>query len=151
MTFRAAFTSGSSKLSNAKAWNNEIEEAMSIEDVRTSKSITGQNLVDFEYLDMKIANGLMKIISGGLQEKSRHRTRNCTKAEASSNWPSNGMFYEFFKVSETTSQKHMEILQVELKVDSVQAFNANWHETVIARKNRRRDPEKSVRQTIGEV
>ena len=30
----------------------------------------------------------------------------------------------------------MEILQVELKVDSVQAFNANWHETVIARKSK---------------
>ena len=30
----------------------------------------------------------------------------------------------------------MEILQVELKVDSEQALNAIWHETVIARKSK---------------
>ena len=69
MTFRTEFASGSSRPFDAKAWNNEIEEAMGIEDVRTSKSITGQNLVDFEYLEMKIANGLMKIISGDCRRR----------------------------------------------------------------------------------
>ena len=69
VTFRTEFASGSSRPSDAKAWNNEIEEAMGIEDVRTSKSTTGQNLVDFEYLDMKIANGLMKIISGDCRRR----------------------------------------------------------------------------------
>ena len=42
VTFRAAFASGSSRPSDAKAWNNEIEEAMGTEDVRTSKSITAK-------------------------------------------------------------------------------------------------------------
>ena len=73
MNFRSEVPSYASRPIEALVWINEIESAISIADLKTSKTVTGAKLqTNFEVLDSKIASGLKKINQRSLQKKGLH-------------------------------------------------------------------------------
>ena len=48
--------------SDAMFWTKEVEMVDSLDDLTSSRSVSGKNFPDFEMLDAKIASALNKII-----------------------------------------------------------------------------------------
>ena len=63
MSFRTGDCCGSCHPLYAMIWISETDSAKSVEDLRTSRSILGNNLPNFETLDAKIAISLKKLLA----------------------------------------------------------------------------------------
>ena len=62
MNVRTDENSGSCHSSNVMSWTQESDEAQSIDQLQTSRSITGKDAY-FETLDAKVATALKKILN----------------------------------------------------------------------------------------
>ena len=60
--FKIQVTSCSDSPSDAMLWIKEVEMVDSSEELKTSRSVSGQNFPNYEMLDAKIASALNKII-----------------------------------------------------------------------------------------
>ena len=129
--FKSEVTHSSQYPRDAMLWIGEVEDAKSIDDLITSASITGKSKPDFENLDVNIASGLRKILTGSFK-KQVTTAEGKTQSEKSSltdrqvAW----MIYDLFKISGNNEAildfRHLSKNQ--LKNDNVQAFDTKWDE-----------------------
>ena len=130
MTTCSAFPSGH------KLWIKEVEMVDSLDELKPSRSIAGQNFPNFEMLDARIASALNKIIKNSpfnkkvsLEElKTQKEDRFLRRRQIAF------MIYDYFRVTSAhdTVLDYADLFSVTLRNDNVQEFDTRWDEILLS-------------------
>ena len=104
--------------------------AKSMDELTTSASITGDPIPDFENLDLKIASGLGKILTGNFKKQVHHSRRQSSFKEEITHRQTDCL--DDLRILNKISGDNEAILdvrdsrKVQLRNDNVQAFDTKW-------------------------
>ena len=99
-------------------WIKEVEMIESVDDLKTSCSITGTQTPDFDELDARIASALHRIIQNTLL-----RGRQIAY-----------LIYEYFRVTGANDsvENYADLFTVVLRNDEIQEFDSKWDENLLS-------------------
>ena len=110
-------------------WIKEEEMVESVDDLKSSCSIRGTQMPDFEVLDAKIASALNRIIHNS----------HCKKKVSLEEVKSSGrqiayLIYEYFRVTGANDsvENYADLFAVVLQNDDIQEFDSKWHDFLLS-------------------
>ena len=135
--FKSRKTTCSDFPSDNILWINEVETVDSLEEVKSSRSIAGQNFPNIEILDARIASAFNKIIQNShfkkkvsLEEQKSPERRSVPIAEDRSPY----MIYDYFRVTGAHDSEldYADLFSVNLRDENVQECDARWDEVLLS-------------------
>ena len=120
----------------ATLWIKEVETVESVDDLKSSCSITGTQTPDFEVLDAKIASALNRIIHNTRFKKNVSLEE--IKAQKEDSFLRGKqiafLIYEYFWVTRANDsvEKYADLLAVVLRNDDIQEFDSKWDENLLS-------------------
>ena len=115
----------------AMQWIKEVEMVDSVHDSRTSSSIRGISMTNFEILDPRIASALNKIIHNS-HFKRRRISLEEKKAQKQDRFLRGGqiayLIYDYFRVtgSHDSVENYTDLFTISLRNDDIQEFDSKW-------------------------
>ena len=113
-------------------WVKEVEMVESVDDLKSSRSITGTPSPDFEWLDAKIASAMNRIIQNtrfkrkvSLEEQKAQKDDRFLRGRQIA-----CLFYQYFRVTGANDSvdNHADLFAVVLRNDDIQEFDSKWDE-----------------------
>ena len=117
-------------------WIKEEELVDSVDELRSSSSIRGIRMPNFEVLDARIASALNRIIHNShfkrrvsLEEMKAHKEDRFLRGRQIAY-----LIYEYFRVIgvNDSDENYADLFTVALRNDNVQEFDAKWDETLLS-------------------
>ena len=117
-------------------WIKEVEMVESVDDLKSSRSIRGIRMPDFEVLDAKIAPAPNKIIQNArfkkkvsLEEMKAHKEDRFLRGKQIAY-----LIYEYFQVTEANDsvENYADLFTVVLRNDYIQEFDSKWDEILLS-------------------
>ena len=114
----------------AMLWIKEVEMVDSVDELRSSSSITGIQMPDFEALDARIASALNKIIHNShfkrkisLEEQKAQKEDRFLRGRQIAY-----LIYEYFRVTGANDsvEKYADLFTIVLRNDDIQEFDSKW-------------------------
>ena len=111
-------------------WINEVEMVDSVDDLRSSSSIRGIRMPDFEVLDARIASALNRIIHNSdfkrrisLEEQKTQKQDRFLRGRQIAY-----LIYEYFRVTGTNGavENYADLFTIALRNDDIQEFDSKW-------------------------
>ena len=111
-------------------WIKEVELADSVDDLKSSSSVRGIRMPDFEVLDAKIASALNKIIHNtpfkrkvSLEEQKVQEEDLFLRGRQIAY-----LIYEYFRVTGANDsvENYADLFTIVLRNDDIQEFDSNW-------------------------
>ena len=111
-------------------WIKEVELVDSVDDFKSSRSIKGIRMLDFEVLDARIASALNKIIHNShfkrrisLEEQNAQKEDRFLRGRQTTY-----LTYEYFRVTGTNDsvENYADLCTVVLRNDDIQEFDSKW-------------------------
>ena len=125
-------TSSSDFPSDALLWIKEVEMVESLDELKSSRSVCGEDFPNFEMLDAKIASALNKIIENSQFKKKVSLEEQKTQKEDRflGGRQIVFIFYDFFRVSgaHETALNYADLFSATLHDDNIQEFFSKWDE-----------------------
>ena len=122
--------------SEAMLWIGEVEMVDSLDELKSSRSVSGKNFPNFEMLDAKIASALNKIIQNSQfkkkvsleEQKAQKEVRFLRGRQIAF------MIYDYFRVTgaHDTVLDYADLFSVTLHDDNVQEFDTRWDEVLLS-------------------
>ena len=115
---------------DAMLWIKEVEMVESVDDLKSSRSVTGTHGPDFELLDARIASALNKIIQNSrfkkkvsLEEMKAHKEDRFLRGRQIAY-----LIYEYFRVTGANDsvENYADLFTVALQNDDIQEFDSKW-------------------------
>ena len=113
-------------------WIKEVEMVDSMEESKSSRSVTGNNVQNFEMLDAKFVSALNKIIQNSQfkkkisleDQKAQKEDRFLRERQIAF------MIYDYFRVpgAQDTVLDSADLFSVTLHDDNIQEFDTRWDE-----------------------
>ena len=119
-------------------WTKEVELVESVEELRTSSSIRGISMPNFEVLDARIASALNKIIL--FSHFKRRISLKEQKAQKQDSFLRGGriayLIYEQFRVTGTDDsvENYTDLFTIALRNDDIQEFDSKWDGILLSMK-----------------
>ena len=116
--------------SDAILWIKEVEMVDSLDELKSSRSVSGKNFPNFEILDVEITSALNKIIQNPqIQEEDQSRGTE-KRGPVSTRKTDRLVIYNYFRVTgaHDTSLDYVCLFSVTLHNDKIQEFDARWDE-----------------------
>ena len=114
----------------------EVEMVDSLDDLKSSRSVCGKKLPNFEMLDAKIASALNKIIQNSQFKKkvSLEEQKAQTEDRFLRGRQIAFMFYDYFRVTgaHDTVLDYADLFFVTLRDDNIQEFDTRWDEVLLS-------------------
>ena len=110
-------------------WIKEVEMVDSVDDLKSSSSVRGIRMPDFEVLDARIASALNRIIHNSHFKKGQSVG---TKSPKGGPFPSRQtdcyLIYEYFWVTGANDsvEKYADLFTISLRNDDIQEFDSKW-------------------------
>ena len=127
MRFKTEVCTCSQFPTEAMLWIKEVEMVESVDELRTSSSIRGISMPNFEVLDARIASTLSSIIQNtrfkkkvSLEEMNAHKEDRLLRGRQIAY-----LIYEYFRVTG-------DLFTVVLRNDDVQEFDSKWDEILLS-------------------
>ena len=123
----------------AMQWIKEVEMVDSLDELRTSSSIRGISMPNYEVLDAKIASALNKII-----HNSHFKSKVCLeemKAQKEDRFLRGRqiacLIYEYFRVTGVNDsvQNYADLFTISLRNDDIQEFDSKWDGILLSMTN----------------
>ena len=134
--FKNQATTCSDFPSDAMLWIKEVEMVDSLEELLSSRSVSGNNFTKFEMLDARIASALNKIIQNYQFKKKVSLEEQKAQKE---DWFPRGrqiafMIYDYFPVAvgHDTVLDCADVFSVTLHDDNIQEFDTRWDEVLLS-------------------
>ena len=133
--FKNQVTTCSDFPSEAMLWIKEVEMVDSLEELKSSRSVSGKNFPNFEMLDAKIASALNKIIQNSQFNKKVSLEEQ--KAQKDDRFPLRRQIaftiYDYFRVTgaHDTVLDYAELFSVTLDDENIQEFDTRWDEILL--------------------
>ena len=117
-------------------WIKEVEMVDSLVELKSSRSVSGENSPNLELLDAKIAFALNKIIQNShfkkkvsLEEQKAQKEDRFLRGRQIA-----FMIYDYFRVTgaHDTVLDYADLFSVNLRDDNVQEFDTRWDEVVLS-------------------
>ena len=133
--FKTEVCTCSQFLTEAMLWIKEVEMVESVDDLKSSCSITGIRTPYFEVLDAKIASALNGIIDNthfkkkiSLEEQKAHKGDRSLRGRQRAY-----LIYEYFRVMGTNDpvENYADLFTVVLRNDDIQEFDSKWDEMLL--------------------
>ena len=111
----------------------------SLDELKSSRSVSGKNFPNFEMLDAKIASALNKIIQNSKFQKKVSLEEQ--KAQKEDRFPRGRqiafMIYDYFRVTgaHDTVLDYADVFSVTLHDDNIQEFQTRWDEVLLSMSN----------------
>ena len=114
----------------AMLWIKEVEVVDSVEDLKSSCSVRGIQMPNFEVLDAKIASALNRIIHNtqfkkkvSLEEMKAHKEDRFLRGRQIA-----CLIYEYFRVTGANDsvENHADLFTIVLRNDDIQEFDSKW-------------------------
>ena len=115
---------------DAMLWIKEVEMVESVDDLKSSRSVTGTHGPDFEVLDARIASALNEIIHStrfkkkvSLEEMKAHEEDRFLRGRQIAY-----LIYEYFRVTGANDsvENYADLFTVALQNDDIQEFDSKW-------------------------
>ena len=120
----------------AMQWIKEVEMVDSVDELKTSSSIRGISMPNFEVLDARIASALNKIIHNShfkrrisLEEQKAQKQDSFLRGRQIAY-----LIYEQFRVTGThdSVENYTDLFTISLRNDDIQEFNSKWDGTLLS-------------------
>ena len=114
----------------AMQWIKEVELVDSVDELRSSSSIRGFSMPNFEVLDARIASALNKIIHNSqfkrrisLEEQKAQKQDRFLRGRQIDH-----LIYEYFRVTEANDsvENNADLFTISLRNDDIQEFDSKW-------------------------
>ena len=114
----------------AMLWINEVEMVDSVDDLKSSLTVRGIRMPDFEVLDVKIASALNRIIHNShfkrrisLEEKKAQKEDRFLRGRQIAY-----LIYEYFRVIgiHDSVENYADLFTISLRNDDIQEFDSKW-------------------------
>ena len=114
----------------AALWIKEVELVDSVDDLKSSSSIRGIQMPNFEVLDAKIASALNRIIhntqfkrKASLEEQKAKKENRFFRGRQIAY-----LIYEYFRVTgcHDSVENYADLLTIGLRNDDIQEFDSKW-------------------------
>ena len=114
----------------AMQWINEVEMVESVDDLKSSSSIRGIQMPNFEVLDGRIASALNKIIHNShfkrrisLEEQKAQKQDRFLRGRQIAH-----LIYEYFRVTgaHDSVENYTDLFTISLRNDDIQEFDSKW-------------------------
>ena len=111
-------------------WIKEVEMVDSVDELKSSSSVRGIRMPDFEVLDARIASALNRIIHNShfkrrisLEEQKAHKEDRFLRG-----WQIAHLIYEYFRVTRANDsvENYADLFTVTLRNDDIQEFDSKW-------------------------
>ena len=111
-------------------WINEVEMVDSVDDLKSSSSIRGISMPNFEVLDARTASALNKIIHNShfkrrisLEEQKEQKQDSFLRGRQITY-----LIYEYFRVtgSNDSVENYADLFTISLRNDDIQEFDSKW-------------------------
>ena len=122
--------------SEAVLWIKEVEIVDSLDELKSSRSVSGKIFPKFEMLDAMIASALNKIILNSQfkkkvsvdEQKAQKEDRFLRGRQIAF------MIYDYFRVTgaHDTVLDYVDLFSVTLRVDNIQEFDTRWDEVLLS-------------------
>ena len=128
--FKTEVCTCSQFLTEAMQWIKEVELVDSVDELRTSSSIRGISMPNFEVLDARIASALNKIIQNShfkrrisLEEQKAQKQYSFLRGRQIAY-----LIYDYFRVtgSHDSVEKYADLFTISLRNDDIQEFDSKW-------------------------
>ena len=128
--FKTEVCTCSQFLSEAMLWIKEVEIVESVDDLKSSRSITGTRGPDFELLDVKIASALNRIIQNtrfkkrvSLEEMKALKEDRFLRGRQIAY-----LIYEYFRITGANDsvENYANLFTIFLRNDDIQEFDSKW-------------------------
>ena len=114
----------------AMQWIKEVELVDSVDELRTSSSIRGISMPNFEVLDARIASALNKIIHNPIsKEESVWRNKKAQKQDRFLRGRQIAyLIYDYFRVTgiHDSVENYADLFTISLRSDDIQEFDSKW-------------------------
>ena len=120
----------------AMFWIKEVEMVDSLEELKSSRSVSGKNFPNFEMLDAKIASAPNKIIQNFLVQKKVSLEEQ--EAQKEDQFPRGRqiafMIHDYFRVTGAHDAvlDYADLFSVTLHDDNIQEFGTRWDEVLVS-------------------
>ena len=118
--------------SEAVLWIKEVEMVDSLDELKSSRAVSGKDFTNFEMLDAKIASALNKIIQNCQFKKEVSFEEQKAQKEDQFLWGRQiaFMIYDYFRVTgaHDTVLDYADLFSVTLRDDHIQEFDTIWDE-----------------------
>ena len=134
--FQTAVCTCSQFLAEAMLWIKEVEMVESMDDFKSSRSLTGTHEPNFELLDARIASALNKIIQNTrFKKRSVWRNKKPKKDDRflRGRWIAH-LIYEYFRVTAANDpvENYADLFTVVLRNDDIKEFDSKWDEILLS-------------------
>ena len=128
--FKTEVCTCSQFLTDAMLWIKEVEMVDSVDDLRSSSSIRGISMPNFEVLDARIASALNKIIHNSqfkrkisLEEQKAQKEDRFLRGRQIAY-----LIYEYFRIigANDSVENYADLFTVSLRNDDIQEFGSKW-------------------------
>ena len=111
-------------------WIKEVELVESVDDLKSSCSVRGIRIPDFEVLDARIASALNRIVHNfhfkrrvGLEEMKAQKEDRFFRGRQIAH-----LIYEYFRVTEANDsvENYADLFTIALRNDDIQEFDSKW-------------------------
>ena len=116
--------------SDTMLWIKEVEMVQSVDDLKSSLSVRGIQMPDFEVLDARIASALNRIIHNShfkrrvsLEEQKAQKEDRLLRGRQIAY-----LIYEYFRVTGTNNsvENYADLFTIALRYDDIQEFDSKW-------------------------
>ena len=117
-------------------WIKEVEMVDSVDDLKSSSSIRGISMPNFEVLDARIASALNKIIHNSqfkrrisLEEQNTQKQDRFLRGRQIAY-----LIYEYFGVTgaHDSVENYADLFTISLRNDDIQEFDSKWHRILLS-------------------
>ena len=117
-------------------WIKEVEMVVSVDDLKSSRSIRGTPGPNFELLDARVASALNKIIQNtrfkkkvSLEEMKAHKEDRLLRGRQIAY-----LIYEYFRVTGANDsvENYAVLCTLPLRNDDIQEFDSNWDRILLS-------------------
>ena len=116
-------------------WIKEVETVESVDDLKSSCSVRGIRMPDFEVLDAKIASALNRIKNTRFKKKISLKEMKAQKEDRFLRGRQIAyLIYEYFWVTGANDsvENYADLLTVVLRNDDIQEFDSKWDENLLS-------------------
>ena len=130
MRFKTEVCTCSQFLAEAMQWIKEVEMVDSVDDLKSSSSIRGMSMPNFEVLDARIASALNKIIHNShfkrrisLEEQKAQKQDRFLRGRQIAY-----LIYDYFRVTGANDsvENYADLFTISLRNDDIQEFDSKW-------------------------
>ena len=120
----------------AMQWIKEVEMVHSVDELRSSSSIRGISMPNFEVLDARIASALNKIIHNSSSKgESVWRNKKAQKEDSFLRGRQIAyLIYDYFRVTgaQDSVENYADLFTISLRNDDIQEFDSKWDRILLS-------------------